>query len=707
MNVYTWYRTLLAIIINLSFGLSVQAGSPKQHANKRVQRIVGHMQSEKQRPIVEPSDVGASLGLMNIRCKNIKQGRFDQIVAHREIAEAMLENEAKYGDTYFVVFHAQWQEYKLLAEFLRHVYGFVHKRPLRSDFEYLRFWGDGSDVSTVNDYLDSFGIPNPFVSGEGQLNDNRPDIAQLLLSTNSTLFSNYRWSGECTWDYFMKNRSGVDYIRSVFSKIFERYEFNPEYIQKLLDVAKELRANTGDLLQIFIPKDLVNTCAYLSKAWGVPVKEHILDTNNNPILDGYDNKRMRYTESRPILEILQTQINKIKAPEDIQLRLFFSKTGPLLNPSMGLRVFRFTTLSAEQLQQYKNRVKKIAEAIFAEKVLEGSLSHYVVEAPPRKKNISIETVVPPIPPVRAIDPTEQQEIQYTIEKMVTPLDIFEAIDHADAVTWIKKFLVNTEILDESNDYGQTPLLYAVSRGKMDVVLFLIQHGARVDAKEARKGLMIAIQNGNFDFVRFFVEKYGADVNEGYMREGEPILAAAALRDLRIIEYLVKHGARINVAAGYSETTPLMEAAKLGLLNVVQFLVRHGADVHAYDDKHRTALMYAVIGSEHGFRESEYIAVIKLLKEAGLSIEDPDKYEVTPLMIAAMDGNLNMVQFLLQEGATFDVEKIMTEKKIAHSMRITEIGLDLPFNPGKAFMGVIAYLQELQRKQGKPAKKSKL
>ena len=70
-----------------------------------------------------------------------------------------------------------------------------------------------------------------------------------------------------------------------------------------------------------------------------------------------------------------------------------------------------------------------------------------------------------------------------------------------------------------------------------------------------------------------------------------LLEAARQADRDRAEYLLKHGANINVKETKSGKTPLMLAGQAGDTEVAKLLLTGGSDVNARDNEGRTALMY--------------------------------------------------------------------------------------------------------------------
>lgn len=74
----------------------------------------------------------------------------------------------------------------------------------------------------------------------------------------------------------------------------------------------------------------------------------------------------------------------------------------------------------------------------------------------------------------------------------------------------------------------TPLRAAAYEGNVQIVQFLVAHGANVDAanKHGHTSLMIASYRGNKNVVQFLVDEGGADVNRKSSRGNTALHDAA-------------------------------------------------------------------------------------------------------------------------------------------------------------------------------------
>jgi ankyrin repeat protein len=215
-------------------------------------------------------------------------------------------------------------------------------------------------------------------------------------------------------------------------------------------------------------------------------------------------------------------------------------------------------------------------------------------------------------------------------------------------------------VNQTTQYGWTPLLTAVQNRSYKLAAMLLEHGAdpSIQNDGGWSPLYIATDNRNieggdyptrrpdmehFELIERLLE-YGADPNARmesstetrtifthqwlYEHGATPFLRAAQSSDTVLMNLLLEHGADPSIAT-YDNVTPLMVASGIGWVEgvtyewseeqnveTVNMLIELGADVNAQDTlDHRTALM----GAAHKGRPE----IVQILVDHGADLAARD------------------------------------------------------------------------------------
>ncbi|RMX70064.1 hypothetical protein KXD40_006720 [Peronospora effusa] len=190
------------------------------------------------------------------------------------------------------------------------------------------------------------------------------------------------------------------------------------------------------------------------------------------------------------------------------------------------------------------------------------------------------------------------------------------------------------------------------------VLLVAQYGDEL-ARERRdaQGHTIAhwaAQKADGEFL-CYLNSIGAPIDspsEDGRAQLHPIHWACAAGNLSTLRTLVlRLGVDINQCDAKKHRSPLLVAAQNGHPLLVLFCVRNGADVTLVDDDGDTAVHWAAYKGA-----TEIVAVFQYLQ---VSSDAPDKFGQTPLHLAAMRGELDTVQFLVE---TLDADVMALDAK---------------------------------------------
>lgn len=235
-------------------------------------------------------------------------------------------------------------------------------------------------------------------------------------------------------------------------------------------------------------------------------------------------------------------------------------------------------------------------------------------------------------------------------------------------------------INAQNEDGWTALTIAAVTQNVDIVDILVKAGAKVGAEEfnnatlnENSGVMSVLAqavenmrvkgkpgwavimdkaklNKNPELATA-LSKAGASVySQVHARVGTDatklmLIAVQNDENIKVIDTLIKAGAKLNVCFGDSEQTILMIAAAFNNNpKVINALIKAGANVNAKDNDGRTALIYAA-----GENANLGITEALLKAKADINVQDNDGW--TALMDAAgHNDNPKIISALLKAGA---------------------------------------------------------
>jgi ankyrin repeat protein/L-ascorbate metabolism protein UlaG (beta-lactamase superfamily) len=225
-------------------------------------------------------------------------------------------------------------------------------------------------------------------------------------------------------------------------------------------------------------------------------------------------------------------------------------------------------------------------------------------------------------------------------------DIHEAVQQGDLSKTQSLITKDPALLNSKTEDGRTPLHVAVLGGHKELVEYLIQEGANIDAldKEGRTPLMNAIMFKKPDLAHSLV-KMGADVKIIGKEGANAIIFALFFGPEDLIEPILDHGQDVNQT--YEGGVTIMQgAAAMGKLSAMNILYERGADVNAVSEQGETALYF-------GVREGRTEIVEWLISHGAQPKVKIDGSGRDLLHLATIKGYSDIVELLLSQGVDLD------------------------------------------------------
>lgn len=198
---------------------------------------------------------------------------------------------------------------------------------------------------------------------------------------------------------------------------------------------------------------------------------------------------------------------------------------------------------------------------------------------------------------------KKSKIDKTNSDGITPL--WKATLMNDTISMII-LLKNGANPNAPTDGGTTPIFLSCNDGHVESAIILCRYGANVNFNKNKYNLSPlrhAARSGSIEVVKFLINQ-GAEINAKAADNGTALSAASLKGHIDIVKLLIQHGATIDIIDKDGES-PLMNASSEGRTEIVRYLLEKGANKTFKNKKGKTAIDLA---KEKGFPQ-----IVELLK----------------------------------------------------------------------------------------------
>ncbi|MBI2774772.1 hypothetical protein HYX58_02090 [Candidatus Dependentiae bacterium] len=337
----------------------------------------------------------------------------EKLAQNKKIIDECFRKEMDMKNTHYV-FYTAVPYLRLFQDITRKLY----KRKVgnigalsQKSFQFIRYTYNDPIYGQYKDVTD-FLIQE--IQENGMVDDNLTRLKTILVSTNLAFFGNIGFTGESTYYYLNHPQPWARAKREWLDASLKSFGYSTAFSNELLALQDLTKTGMGDLFQLFIPKEMVNSIGYLSWRQGIPFdvpfisaifqRPNLSLSRADQIYPDEINKlineiKKNWKEKDPATvtlvnnllesvragkfhldEFLQTYK---KAPAALpflnyyQARLLVTND-QLLNPSSGIIIYRYSSMDPQKEQEYKAKLngilekmedsKKVPDTSFAEKL---------------------------------------------------------------------------------------------------------------------------------------------------------------------------------------------------------------------------------------------------------------------------------------------------------------------------------------------------
>src|SRR6185436_4496465 len=235
-------------------------------------------------------------------------------------------------------------------------------------------------------------------------------------------------------------------------------------------------------------------------------------------------------------------------------------------------------------------------------------------------------------------------------------EVADAVQRRDAAGTRALLQKKADVNRPQND-GTTALLWAVRYDDLGTADALIHAGANVSTpnRDGATPLQMAALNGSAPMIEKLI-KAGADPNAALTPTGDTaLMMAARTGKTSAVSVLIESGANVNAKESWGGTTPLMWAVSENHPDAVKALISAGADVSMRSN-------YVAAANGRGFEGRTPVS--------NRTDGKPEEFAsgwLTPLMLAAREGHVDVARALLDAGA--DINAVAGDGKTALAVAI--------------------------------------
>jgi len=381
-------KTLAENIYKMSKTVDLTA-EERQELRKKMEKLQQLMEQKKKTDKFTQSE--AHLSLPSIL--KLIENNYPNLDPYLNIIASVIVKEQEFKNTHYAFYHGHDNTWRVPQDLYRKLYERLDPLSQKiENFEFIR-WNlpkkiEKSTQEFVVEQLKRYGL----------IDDTKEEDKLFLLSVNLALFGNVGFHTESTWEYFMNPESHVTPAPFHFEGLLDTFGISHKYIDKLMNIAYLLQTKEQTLLQILIPKEIVDYVSYLSFASGMPADKNtmgwILDNvkrrkkyhKPHKYMDAFREITEIFREEQEenalfkelleraeegdfsineLLKIYRNNPQKIDNINYLEARLVFTKN-ILTTPGIGIKFIRYDTIQWKRMKEYNQKLDEIVDQMVQE-----------------------------------------------------------------------------------------------------------------------------------------------------------------------------------------------------------------------------------------------------------------------------------------------------------------------------------------------------
>jgi ankyrin repeat protein len=198
----------------------------------------------------------------------------------------------------------------------------------------------------------------------------------------------------------------------------------------------------------------------------------------------------------------------------------------------------------------------------------------------------------------------------------------------------------------------TPLHYASSRGKIEIVKYLISKGADLSARDVDGDTPLhwAATDGHLDIIKLLIGK-GADFDSRNNRNKPPFYWAVVRGHPDVMEYFLGKNVAYLTEKDNVGYTYLHWAAITGKPESAEFLINKGADINERKNWKDLSVVHVAVM----FARKNQDKLVKLFLKNGIKLDTKGDAGISLLLEAAASGVNSLVEYILSKGVNVNAQ----------------------------------------------------